>query len=248
MHWQADSIKAVLFTAPFGSHRDASELWAEAFPGDTPDGYQRNPSAPNLQSSASGERYGFVINVTAQVGQISVVATPVFRQVPGLVMPGLTPPRIAEVTDATYIAVEAMKRLAPSFQAARIALILELAKTAVGVVTADMMSEELPNVPFPPGSIEPSFQFNSLAPLPSAPHITLNRICIWSSGQVGFFGGNMPGVPANGPMAMSSFIGFNVDVNTSPSQNLFGVNLTDAFDCLRSEALSIAENQMRHFL
>jgi len=246
MHWQADSVKAVIFTAPYGPHRDASELWVDAFPGDSPDGYQRNPSAPNLQSSASGERHGFVINIAAQIGQIAVTANPVFRQVPGLMTGAVTPPRIVEVAQAIHIVVDAMKRLVTFSQATRIAVALELAKTVPSTVTSEMFAEELPGVPFPRGSIEPSFQFNSQTPLANAPHITINRVCVWSSAQVGFFGGNVPGAQ-NAPLTMTNYIGFNIDVNSHPSQNLFGINVAESFDSLRVEALGIAKNRIRHF-
>ncbi|MEG8054680.1 hypothetical protein QP185_18325 [Sphingomonas aerolata] len=153
MQWQADNIQAVVFTAPFGPAREASAIWADLFPGDTPDGYQRNPASPNLHSSASGERLGYAVSVNAQVGHIAINLNPIFRQLPGLISSPATPPRIDDVPGATQLLVDLAKRISLESDPVRIAVVLDLGSSVQGELKASLFQDALPGVPFPEGQL-----------------------------------------------------------------------------------------------
>ncbi|BCA60960.1 hypothetical protein HMP09_0194 [Sphingomonas sp. HMP9] len=247
MQWQADTIQAVVFTAPFGSAREASAVWADLFPGDTPDGYQRNPASPNLQSSASGERLGYAVSVSTQVGHIAINLNQVFRQLPGLISSPSGPPRIEDVPAATQLLVDLAKRISLESDPVRIAVVIDLGATINGELKASLFQDSLPGVPFPEGATDPSFSFNAPTRFARAAWLVMNRVCTWSTGQFGFVAGNAQGMQAGLPMTMSNYIGCKVDVNTAPGQIVPRALSQPIFDELRDEALAIVRDQLRRF-
>jgi hypothetical protein len=241
MDFQADSIQGVLFLAPGQRQEDALKLWGELFPNDSPDGFQRFNNSPALNSSAHGDRQGFQINVNAQVGRIDVILAHSPQALPS----DAGPPRIADVPAATAKVVELLKRLAANLKVIRTAVVLELAKTVARGGEAVEILNNLPGYPLPENVTDVNIQFNSRKSFAFDAEREMNRLCAWSSGQVGFI--MNPQLQGRNLMMMTPFVGLKIDVNSVPQTPLSADVINQALDELAAEAVAIAAEGVARF-
>ncbi|WP_156347311.1 MULTISPECIES: hypothetical protein [unclassified Sphingomonas] len=249
MQWQADTIQAIVYYLPNDPTYGAAEIWGQLFPGDSPDAFQRNPTSPVLESSASGERRGHNVAINSRQGQLIININPVFQSIPGLTPPLSEPPRIQNIEDATFLVIEFAKIVSVARSVARIALVLDLARTVPnGFPSVDLLKSSLPHVFFPENAIEPSYGFNAQRRFEVADHITMNRICAWTTGQVTFFAGNTPGTVSNASVSTTNYLGFKIDVNSMPTVPLIGAPIREMWDELSREAVAVWKYELAYFL
>ncbi len=241
MDLQADSVQGVLFLTPGQQQDDALKLWEHLFPGDSPDGFQRANPSPSLLSTALGERTGHRVMVNAQVGRIDII----LNQSPAIVDLSGSPPRIADVPAAARRMGELMKLMAGRLKVLRIALVLDLAKTvSPGVETAELL-HFLPGYPFPKNVTDVSVQFNSRKTFESVPNIDMNRLCVWTTGQIGFI--QSQPVQGTGMMIMSPVVNVRVDVNSAPEARPPVDSVTPIIDEILAESLEIYAEGLKRF-
>lgn len=234
MDFAADSIQGVLFLSPSQHQDDALKLWDILFPNDPPDGFQRaTPTSPALNSSAHGDRQGFQTTVNAQVGRIDLI----LAQSPQVQPSDSGPPRIAEVHGAAIKAAEFLKRLARQLKAFRAAMVIDLSKTVQTGNEAAEIIGYLPGFPFPANVSDLGLQFNSRKSFQFSTDFEMNRMCTWSSGQVGFVKG--PNMQPSSMVVLTPYVGLKIDVNSAPQLPLPFDKIPTAIDELTTEALAI---------
>ena len=240
----ADSIQGVLFTVQGTDQDDALKLWEMLFPNDQPDGFQRATSSPNLQSTASGERGGHNILITSQVGRVDLVVAPPAPSPVEDIISGV--PRISDVTGAAEKVAVYMKQLAVRLAVSRIALVLDTAVTVPYNGEGSALAALLSGVPLPTNATEVVFQFNARRNFDTSPEVIMNRLCTWSSGQVGFIQGG-PGVHLNRTVKMSPFVGLKIDINSAAETRITAEKCSSAIDELCVEALLIHNQGLARF-
>jgi hypothetical protein len=243
MSFQADSIQGVIFVTPGSSQEDALKLWDHVFPGDTPDGFNRNTSLPSLQSSATGMRAGYSVTVTAQVGRIDLVLG-------GQLQPGISPfagpPRIADVEGSAKVVAHYLQQLLPFTSAIRMAMVLELGQTIEPGSEATVLQETAPQVPFPPGSTDLQFQFNKRRNFVCAPELQMNRLYNLNSGIFQFFSAGLGTKP--GMTSLSTpYVGMKIDVNSAQESVLPGDKAAAVADELLAEVMAILNEGFERF-
>lgn len=234
MEFQADSIQGVLFFVPGQPQGDALKLWGELFPGDSPDGFQRVTTSPALNSSAHGDRQGFQTTVNSQVGRVDIVIAHSPQPLPA----EAGPPRIADVPAGVAKVVDLLKKLSATTKVFRAAIVLDLAKTVMAGDESSEILKNLPNYPFPANVSDVSLQFNSRITFNFAPDFQMNRLCAWTSGQVGFV--MNPQMQGPNFMVMTPYVGLKIDVNSAPQMPLPSDSINHVIDELSSEVLAIA--------
>jgi hypothetical protein len=235
MNLQADSVQAVIFLMAGAPQEDALKIWERIFPGDSPDGFNRNNAAPTLQSTASGERDGHNFTVLSQVGRVDIILGP---KQSGGVMPLGAPPRIQDIHSAVPAMVNIWKRVLPSVKASRLAFVLDFSQSVAAGEEAKGMSELIPVIPLPENSTDVIFQFNQRRMFGCVPDLMMNRLCTWSMGMVHMFSVGVGG-RSGAPTMASPFIGFKIDLSTPQESTLSGTSLTEIADELVSEAQAI---------
>lgn len=210
MNLKADSVQAVLFVAPGANQEDASKLWGHIFPGDTPDGYNRNNSNPALQSTATGVREGYSFSLSAQVGRIDLVLTAASA---GGFISAVAPPRLPDVNVAATTAIRFLKQLGAASRPVRLALVVDLADTVGQGTEAVSLQAIAPSVPFPPGATDLLYQVNLARKFESVPNLKMNRLMTLTTGFYQLLSGvaGFRGVPSLTP---TPYVGVKIDVNT----------------------------------
>lgn len=237
MDFQANSIKGALFFVPGQPQGDALKLWGELFPGDSPDGFRRvTATSPALNSSAYGDRQGFQTTIDVQVGRVDVVIA--HSRPPLSTESG--PPRIADVAAGIAKVVDLLKRLSATTKVIRTGIVLELAKTVMAGDESSEILKNLPDYPFPANASDVNLQFNSRRGFNFSPDFQMNRLCTWTSGQMGF-------VVNSQIRDLAPFVSFMIDVNSAPQMHLPLDIVNNAIDELLSEALAIAAEGIGRF-
>jgi hypothetical protein len=250
MDLQADSVQGVLFLIPGQQQEDALKLWAHLFKDDGPDGFQRAGASPSLGSNAWGERWGYRVGISAQVGRIDL-----FLNQPPAVNVGVVsgPSRIIDVPTAAKRLSKIMKELTEHLKVVRLGLVLDLAKAVDRGSEGVELRRLLPEFPFPLNSTDIVLQFNSRRAFVAAPDIEMNRLCVWTMGQAGF----MPNLFASGPnlfaqgpsmVVLSPFLSVKVDVNTAPEMHPSADCIQPMIDEMLRECLKISHEGMGAFV
>ena len=236
MSFKADNVQVVLFPYPgTADNEDAMQLWTRVF-GDTPDGFQKAAASPILSSSASGERNGFQLSLTVQVGRIQLVI-----QAPAAaaqISPFSGPPRMDNPEKPIRRAAELLKAFAKAIRPSRVAIVTELGQTVDRGTQDSVLRKELEKLNLPHGVTDLGFQLNLRRPFNAYPSLEMNRLLAWQSGEVGFLP-NAPGVSFSGPIPTIPFVGFKIDVNTPPNILLNQEEIDVIADELEEEALSL---------
>jgi len=241
MNLQADSVHGVLFVAPGQQQDEALKLWDFLFPGHSPDGFQRNTSSPSLASTASGERNGYQVGLTAQVGRIDIT----INKQQNTFDANAGPPRIANVADALNQLVGLMKKVVGRVNVHRIGIILDLSKTvARGTENAELM-HLLAGFPFPDNASDISVQFNSRVLLEGVANTEINRLCTWASGQFHFIP-NAP-VPSHA-LVPTPFVNVKIDINTIPTLRLAASDAELVLDAMLAESRALYAEGLKRLI
>ena len=245
MKLKADTVQGVVFTNPRATQIDAMALWAQLFPGDTPDGFQRNVNAPNLLSTASGERNGYNLTVNSQVGRVDLVIGPSVSTL-GIVSPS-EPPRIDDIEGATIHLTDLQKRIADLCTAIRLSVVLDTGVTVARGEEANAVQELLEGVAIPSGAVNVNFQFNVPVMSESVSGLPINRHCLFNSGEVGFF--QAAPTPVGIPQRVNTtpFVGIKADVNTHPRNSIPPGSYAAVIDELAAHAVKVVRNGMKSF-
>ncbi len=242
MDLQADNVQGVLFLTPGQAQDDAIKLWESLFPGDSPDAFQRANTSPSsiLVSTASGERSGHQVVVTANVGRIDITLYP-----PQATIGSPVPARIADVAGAAKHLASMLKLFTERLEVLRIALVLDLSKTVSPGGESAALLELLPEFPFPKNVLDVALQFNSRRPLTTVPDLEINRLCIWTTGHIGV----TQIVPGRGHVMMrtSPFVGIKVDINTAPEAPPTSGASALIIDEMLAESLIIYHDGLKRF-
>lgn len=243
MDWQADSIQGVIFTAPGEAQADAISLWAKLFSGETPEGFQKVTASPTGVTHATGLKNGNPITLTSQLGRIDIVAGPASEVVPTNHEP---PPRIANVPEVANWIARYLMTLAETSRPIRAALVLDLGATVEPGHKNDALRISLGGV-LPMGATDPVFQFNVPKTFAKLPDLTMNRLCTYTSGEMGFIIMGSPPALGGGPVATTPYIGLKIDVNTAADTRIPASFVNIAIGEMLSEALAIRRLELARF-
>jgi len=239
MEFNAESVQGVIFLNPTVKQDDALGLWSLIFPGETPDGFQKQSNSPALNTSASGDRFGFTVNLNTQVGRIDLSLSPTAASFD----PTLGPPVITDVPAAATQLGNLLKRLAVNLLPVRVAIVLNLVKLLSPGEVVQEVIKNLPAFPIPDGATDVMVQFNVRTTFPSLPDLEMNRLCAWNQGEVILF--NADRHPSFG--TTYPFLGMKIDVNTIPQKIMPDGAAAFILDDLLIEALAIADAGITRF-
>jgi len=140
---------------------------------------------------------------------------------------------------------EQLSWLASGLRVVRAAIVFELAKTVSKGSESSEILKNLPGYPLPENATDVNVQFNSRKNFAFSEDREMNRLCAWSSGQVGFI--MNPQLQGSNVMMMTPFVGFKIDVNSAPQMPLPPDGVHQAIDELAAEALAIASEGITRF-
>ncbi|WP_206240387.1 hypothetical protein [Novosphingobium terrae] len=229
----ADGIIAVFFGQPtLKEQPDAPDIWATLFDGAKPDAYNRNTSGPFPISTANGQWNSAKVQVTAQIGRIDLQ----WNALPGDEMG--RPQQFPDIEAWVEKACTALKCLAGSMRAVRLALVVNTSSKIPEGDPAVALSKLLGKVSFPPHGSDLLYRVNVQRSLLAAPSIKLNRLSTWQSGAHQLFAFN-PTASAPAVLEAINYISHNVDINTLGVLDPAHANAEEIINEMYNEAISI---------
>lgn len=240
MVWHADSVGGVIFRSPADPQPDALALWPMLFQSDMPDSFNRSTTNPAVGTTASGLRDGFGVTIQAAVGRVNITLQNTDQAEAG------SYPRIADLSGALRRVSQALRIFTGQTTPPRAGLVLDLGQTVAPGSQIASLNELIGGAPFPPNSIDIQFQFNVRRTFSTAPHLSMNRLCTYYTGEAGFL--NLETAPQPRMIVpMVPIVGLKVDVNTAPETRISTGNFPNVIAEMEQEALSIAADPRGHF-
>ncbi len=237
----SDSLNAVLFVQPsLGQQPDAADVWPMLFDGEKPDAFQRTPGMPLPVTTASGQRDGANVQITAQVGRIDLVWTRSPIDETG------RPGQFADISGAINIAASALGRLTDGIEPARLGLAINTSSKIGNADPAAALSSLLERVYFPPTASDAIYRVNLQRDLPGMEEAKLNRLSTWLTGAHQMFSLN-PGTPFPVVMETISYMAHNVDVNTIGQLTFDRMKPRDLIDVIKTEAIEVLSQGLRFY-